>query len=221
MSTDDLEPRYLVTVSVLIIIAMTVSGMLLASKLFDLRSRRVEYIDQGLVAAALRKALLNPMAQSDKSPARERAGTWQTQKIMSRCTQEQVRLSEATRAITLIEHLVCRFDAPQVLRFDVYLVETAGYNPAIRMLVIVEETRQVRSVAVLSHDESLDFGARLLASDSDWLASFSDRTRQALMAPLQDAELDAVSGATITAEAIRRAVADTLQLKPYTAGQHE
>ena len=194
--------------------------MFIGSVLFDIRSQRTEQIDQALVAEALRKVLHDSASARDKTEAIPGAESWQTSDIMSRCASAHVRASEARNAITLLEHVVCRFNELS-LHFDVYILETAGYNPAIQMLVIVEGNRLVRAVKVLSHQESLDYGARLLAPDSDWPNSLLEQTRPALMLPLQGTALDAVSGATITAEAIRRAVADSLQVKPYTAEQHE
>ena len=90
-----------------------------------------------------------------------------------------------------------------------------GYNGAIRLLVALWVDATVAAVRVISHQETPGLGDRIEARRSDWIDQFAGRSLhnpdRAMWGVKRDGGyFDQLSGATITARAVVRTVAETV-----------
>lgn len=93
------------------------------------------------------------------------------------------------------------------------LVTNEGYNGTISLMLGLQADGRIMGVRASEHRETPGLGDRIEIRRSDWIRRFDDRqlTAQGLTAlPGADA-FDGMSGATITANAVTRAVHRALQ----------
>jgi Na+-translocating ferredoxin:NAD+ oxidoreductase subunit G len=96
-----------------------------------------------------------------------------------------------------------------------WTVENA-YNGAIELALAAKRDGTIVGLAVLAQNETRGFGDVIASSESNWIQSFQGRS---LQNPLRDlwqlrtngGEIDGLSGATITANAVVNGVAKALQ----------
>jgi hypothetical protein len=103
----------------------------------------------------------------------------------------------------------CRSQTYDGIIWDIiYANSSAGYGGEISVILGLEGSRTLRYLNVLNHQETVGYGERLLSDNNEWinglLGQSADDFDTAAVSRLADAkkELDAVSGATITARAM-------------------
>jgi electron transport complex protein RnfG len=91
-----------------------------------------------------------------------------------------------------------------------------GYNAPIRLLIgISVASGQVTGVRAVSHRETPGLGDRIEIAKSNWIRQFdgtsaNDPAAAAWAVTKEDGAFDSITGATVTARAVIRAVHDTL-----------
>lgn len=92
-----------------------------------------------------------------------------------------------------------------------------GYNAPIHLLVgISVQTGQVTGVRAIEHRETPGLGDQVDVAKSDWILAFDGRSLSdpeitGWAVTMDDGEFDAITGATVTARAVVRAVHNTLR----------
>lgn len=112
-------------------------------------------------------------------------------------------------SIKIIKAFRCPSQAKDGIIWNIiYMTNFAGYAGEISVILGIEGTETLRYVKVLSHQETLGYGERLLSENNEWLNGLLDQSvadfdatgvRRNVSA---GKELDAISGATITARAM-------------------
>lgn len=88
------------------------------------------------------------------------------------------------------------------------IVAHDGYSGAIELLVGISVQGEVIAVRVTEHRETPGLGDRIEHRRSDWITQFDGLSAHALT--LDDAGIDALTGATITSRAVVTSVLDAL-----------
>lgn len=108
------------------------------------------------------------------------------------------RLATLTGSLAL-PLTICMSDAKPL--YDVRTVSTNGYGGVINLLVGIDATSRVTGVRVVSHHETPGIGDVIDPNRADWILNFGSR------AAIRDgANIDAVTGATITTRAVIQGV---------------
>lgn len=97
----------------------------------------------------------------------------------------------------------------------IFVVEAAGYNAPIRLMIGINRNREVIAVRVLTHAETPGLADLIEIERSAWITSFDGRRletgNEASWALRQDGgTFEAFTGASITPRALVHAVRDTL-----------
>ena len=79
-----------------------------------------------------------------------------------------------------------------------------GYGGEIVMVVGVDETSAVSGVKVISHSETPGLGAKI-TTDENFKSQFAGKKLEG-----DSVEIDAISGATISSNAVKKAITDSL-----------
>ena len=210
--TVDIPSRRLALVSLLIISALLIIGSLLANILYQLRLGRAIDVANVQIAEVLHEGLAESTVARAAS-TRYSAGRLNYRDIIERCERVSISEDEPAENLRVIDQMACELEQWGMPQLDVYVLETAGYNPGIRFLLGIENQSTVRVIKIIAQQESADFGAILLSPDSGWLQQLLDRTKDYYLAPSSASEVDIISGATITANALRNAIAEALKIK--------
>ena len=92
-------------------------------------------------------------------------------------------------------------------------LSAAGYaGPISLLLAMRSDPARIHRVRILNHQETPGITQFLQSAESGWLSELNNRTSATL------AEVDTVSGATITSEAIRAALRQLLSEPPISDG---
>lgn len=116
-------------------------------------------------------------------------------------TQERIEQNQRNSEAQVLAGLVDTVD-PEMLReqgVELVNIETRGYGGTMKIVVAFHE-ENVLGVRVLSHGETPGFSEVL--KPKEWINQFAQKSVD---------EIDAVSGATITTTAVRRAVEDAIR----------
>lgn len=116
-------------------------------------------------------------------------------------TQERIEQNERNSEAQVLAGLVDTV-VPELLReqgIELVPIETKGYGGVMKIVVAFRE-EEILGVRVLSHGETPGFSEVL--KPTEWINQFAQKSVD---------EIDAVSGATITTSAVRRAVEDTIR----------
>jgi electron transport complex protein RnfG len=86
-------------------------------------------------------------------------------------------------------------------------VAPRGYNGDIELAMAVDRTGQITGLSVLTQHETPGFGAVIGELDSSWIDSFRGRSIENIQARgwqlrSDGGDIDGISGATITADAV-------------------
>ncbi len=116
-------------------------------------------------------------------------------------TRDRIDQNKLSAEAQVLAGLVDTSD-PKLLRaqgIELVNIETRGYGGTMKIVVAIRE-EEILGVRVLSHGETPGFSDVL--KPTGWINQFAEK-------PLN--EIDAVSGATITTTAVRRAVMDGIR----------
>ena len=86
-----------------------------------------------------------------------------------------------------------------------------GYNGKIELLVALTNDRSIISTRVIYHKETPGIGDKIDSNISEWINQFAGKTALNTrwnLAP--DGDIDGISGATITSEAITRVLSEAV-----------
>ena len=86
-----------------------------------------------------------------------------------------------------------------------------GYNGIIELMIGVTTDGRVTGARILRHQETENLGDLIHQDKSDWLDIFNHRSLQNPPPPQWTKNLDALSGATISSNAVTKAVRSLLQ----------
>ena len=210
MSTD-IPNRRLALVSLVIIAALLSFGSLIANVLYEFRTARAVDVANVRIAEVLYDGLSRN--ESVRSAAVTRAaGRLGYRDVIERCERKSIPDTRPAEKLQVLDHMVCHLEQWGMSRLTVFVLEAEGYHAGLRFLLGIDQQSIVRVINVIEHQESADFGAVLLSGDSEWLGLLHDRSIAYYLAPPQVPEIDMISGATITAEAMRNAIVEALKL---------
>lgn len=102
-----------------------------------------------------------------------------------------------------------------------FISTTAGYSGEIDLIVGLDQGNVLSYLRVLNHRETTGFGEKLLHSNSTWMKSLLNKEKEFFTKPRTNDELDAISGATITANAVREMVNQSFLMEQATSEPHE
>ena len=210
--TVDIPTRRLAIVSLVIISALLIIGSLLANVLYQLRLDRAIDVANVQIAEVLHEGLAESTVAQAAS-TQYSAGRLNYRDIIERCERVSISEDQPAENLRVIDQMACELEQWGMPQLDVYVIETDGYNPGIRFLLGIENQSTVRVIKIISQHESADFGAILLSTESGWLKQLVDQTKNYYLAPPSASEVDIISGATITANALRNAIAEALKIK--------
>ena len=210
MNTD-IPNRRLAVVSLVIIAALLTLGSLIANVLYELRIARAVDVANVRIAEVLYEGLLRNESVRPEA-AKQSAPRLAYADVIERCERKTIPDTRPPENLRVLDEMVCHLEKWSIPRLNVYVLEAEGYHAGLKFLLGIDQQSIVRVINIIEHQESSDFGAVLLSGDSEWLSSLLDRPLAYFLAPPQDAEIDVISGATITADAMRNAIAEALKL---------
>ena len=208
----DISSRYLSVVSVVIIIGIIFVGVFFANYFYKIRLERATDGTDMLVAEVLRSVVLRDSIMRRESNESLSIGRLPQREILKRCQRLVITDPRPAEDLLVLDRLTCDLSEWQRPVLAIYLLETNGYNAGIRFLLGVESRNMISVVKIISHRESTNFGSVVLQPNSDWLTMLVGQSAEFFRRPPDPRELDAFSGATITASALRRAIEKTLNL---------
>ena len=208
--SSDIKNHHLAVTSLVIITIVVLAGTMLTKGLYQRRLAQAESVDNVKLADALQRVLIKAQARDLGPVTQPSFERMSYHEIIAQCAR--VRPNDLAHAdLQILDHMICQFEDWHVPRLDVYVVQATGYKPGIKMLLVLEGRSALRLLSIIEHHESLDFGTVLLATNSDWLTFLLDKTLPFFQTPPQNTELDMISGATITAQTVRRSIATLMQ----------
>ena len=210
MNTD-IPNRRLAVVSLVIIAVLFTLGSLIANVLYELRIARAVDVANVRIAEVLYEGLLRNESVRPEA-AKKSAQRLAYADVIGRCERKSIRNTRPAEKLRVLDEMVCHLEKWGMPRLYVYVLEAEGYHAGLKFLLGIDQQSIVRVINIIEHQESSDFGAVLLSGHSEWLSSLLDRPLAYYLTPPQDAEIDMISGATITADAMRNAIAEALKL---------
>ena len=204
MTGREFSHRTMTAISLTIIIVLIALGTLVNVGLHKLRLDSAATVEDKAIYSLSFRALRNTHGERLIQNANLDAG-----RFSESCARVDLDIGKKHQEFELVEWLNCDFDDALPFNLQILRLTTAGYNPDVELLIGIEDSNRLSFLRVLEHHETSSFGAELVAHGSSWLNELTGLTRASLVRPMTDSELDAVSGATITANSIRRAVGNT------------
>lgn len=122
--------------------------------------------------------------------------------LVQQATIEVIQENRRNEELSQLDDLVDTTDQNELCAIGIILkvVEVKGYGGLIKVAVVVQDS-EILGVRALSHSETPGFADVL--KPENWLSEFDGNDPQ---------EVDAVTRATITTQAVLRAVQDALNL---------
>ncbi len=92
-----------------------------------------------------------------------------------------------------------------------FVTKGKGYGGEITIMVGLNKDLQIKDVAIMSHTETPGLGSRV--DESSFTSQFEGLTAEDIALAKNDGKIDAVSGATISSEAVVSAVREEMKEK--------
>ncbi|MGR8949994.1 MAG: FMN-binding protein [Gammaproteobacteria bacterium] len=201
MHESGFSPRTMAAISLSIIAGLVVLGTITSTGLHDLREKSALRAKNNEVYSLTHEALTSKLYNRDLE-----VGELDLKRLMDGCIRRDSEISAGNEDIEVIARLSCDLKPNLPVDIDVMRVKASGYNPGIQLLMGFTGEPKLIFVRVLNHRETSDFGTPLLAPGNPWLGSLITQSKESFMMPMTADQLDAVSGATITANALWAAI---------------
>ena len=139
-------------------------------------------------------------------------GNLDARMFSEQCVPTQSASGKLDSQFEVVTWLSCDFNSKSAFKLELLKLRVVGYSPDMTLLIGIDGDGRLIFIEVLEHHETSSFGAELVATDSSWLKQLSGLSRDSFSAPLTGPQLDAVSGATITANAIVNAIGNSYRV---------
>lgn len=122
----------------------------------------------------------------------------------------EMAFPELTSKEELIEREVYKVFKGDAIIGYVVITEAYGYDSEIEVMVALEKSKEIRDVFVLDEEETPGLGAKI--TEEDFRKQFRGITKQEVELEETGGEIDAITGATASSQAMVEAVREAFKV---------